>query len=258
LDQSLLSYYGYLFAWFCRCRHTVGAIVIWEDFLLGASTILAQRVDVSGKVTWRKTGDPNLATDGSGGAIVAWCDYRNDPSRNQIYAQHVETSGNFKWTSGGSCVCGLHAYRSDPLAAYDTKGGVILGWADDRNPPSDVFAQRIDNLGNEKWKTDGVSICTAQGLQTSLDITSDGSGCAFLTWLDYRNPNNNNRDIYLQKFDGQSNIQLPVNGEPICTVTGRPTYPLVTPDAGGGVFIVWSDPRNGGSIYTQRLKLVWS
>jgi hypothetical protein len=73
-----------------------GAIITWYEYRGNNSAIYAQRVDSSGKVLWTTGGvpirsisgssayDPRIASDGAGGAIIAWYDYR---SGVKIYAQ---------------------------------------------------------------------------------------------------------------------------------------------------------------------------
>ncbi len=87
-----------------------GAIVIWRDDQpnLTMRDLYAQRVDSSGVARWNATGvpvslgngnkiDPVACPDGSGGAIVAWTDFRNTTGDNgnnrDVYAQHVSAGG---------------------------------------------------------------------------------------------------------------------------------------------------------------------
>jgi hypothetical protein len=69
---------------------TGGAIVTWDDWrgTFTAPDVYAQRVDASGAPLWTTNGaalsnlvyeqeSPAIVTDGSGGAILAWTDYRS-------------------------------------------------------------------------------------------------------------------------------------------------------------------------------------
>ena len=76
-----------------------GAIITWQDYRNGDNfDIYAQRVDANGIVKWTPNGvaictasddqdNPTIVSDGSGGAIITWEDYRNGNS--DIYAQRV-------------------------------------------------------------------------------------------------------------------------------------------------------------------------
>jgi len=90
-----------------------GAIAAWVDAPLGGDAgqrdLFVQRVASDGSVAtgWRRDGValctapgaqvfPSMATDGAGGAIVAWTDGRQGPSiyDPDIYAQHVGAAGD--------------------------------------------------------------------------------------------------------------------------------------------------------------------
>lgn len=79
-----------------------GAIVGWVDERSGVSDVYAQRLDASGAPLWKPGGRPistasgvqrnlALASDGAGGAILAWEDVRG--SSQDVYAQHVDAGG---------------------------------------------------------------------------------------------------------------------------------------------------------------------
>ena len=81
-----------------------GAIVTWEDGGPFSYDVYAQRVNASGAVQWgldgvglcTATGSheyPTIVSDGAGGAIVAWEDYRGQVSGYDIYAQRVDPYG---------------------------------------------------------------------------------------------------------------------------------------------------------------------
>ncbi|HTM57623.1 MAG TPA: T9SS type A sorting domain-containing protein [Candidatus Udaeobacter sp.] len=81
-----------------------GAIVSWQDYRSGISAdIYAQRVSAAGTPQWTANGvplstvanpqqSPVIASDGSGGAIATWYDYRGGATAD-IYAQRIERFG---------------------------------------------------------------------------------------------------------------------------------------------------------------------
>ena len=81
-----------------------GAIVTWWDYRSGSNTdVYVQRVNASGAVQWTANGVvlctatenqqyPTIVSDGSGGAIVTWQDYRSG-SNYDIYAQSINARG---------------------------------------------------------------------------------------------------------------------------------------------------------------------
>lgn len=83
-----------------------GAIIAWQDsrsaFTL--ADIYAQRIDVNGAQQWTSNGEPlctasgeqespTIATDGSGGAWVAWQDRRSGAGNEDIYILRINPSG---------------------------------------------------------------------------------------------------------------------------------------------------------------------
>jgi len=65
-----------------------GAIIVWSDVRNGNEDIYAQRVDAAGVVQWAPNGValclaassqsfPAIVSDGAGGAIVTWQDFRS-------------------------------------------------------------------------------------------------------------------------------------------------------------------------------------
>ncbi|MBM3237361.1 hypothetical protein FJZ31_13800 [Candidatus Poribacteria bacterium] len=87
-----------------------GAVITWQDFRSGNFDIYAQRVNGSGVVLWTKDGvpictaandqrSPHLVSDGAGGAIITWHDYRGG-TYVDIYAQNVQEDGSLGGISG--------------------------------------------------------------------------------------------------------------------------------------------------------------
>jgi hypothetical protein len=130
------------------------------DHRNGDFDIYAQRVDASGVTKWTTDGvaictangdqaDSTLTSDGSGGAIVIWVDYRS--SKWDIYAQRVDVSGVTQWAPNGVGICTVVSQQEFPGLIRDQSGGAIITWMDDRNgivSCFDVYAQRIDKNGN--------------------------------------------------------------------------------------------------------------
>ena len=69
--------------------------------------------------------------------------------------------------------------QSNPHAVPDGAGGAVAVWQDERLGGMDIYCQRIDAGGSVQWAVNGVSICSAAGLQTDVRIVEDGSGGAF-------------------------------------------------------------------------------
>ena len=244
-----------------------GAIVTWMDYRSGGDAgIYAQRVNAAGAIQWTTDGVaictatgaqgmgiegyPTTISDGAGGAIVTWFDYRS--GNYDIYAQRVNASGAVQWTADGVAICTAAGDQGYPTITSDGAGGALVTWEDWRNETGgDIYAQRGNAMGAVQWTTDGVALCTATRIQYYPTITSDGSGGAIVTWLDYRSGSTD--DIYAQRVNASGAVQWTTDGVALRTATGG-SNPQIIADGGGGVIVTWPDVRGaGGDIYTQKV-----
>jgi hypothetical protein len=239
-----------------------GAIVVWEYDRIGEWDIYAQRIDASGKIQWAEGGvavcaaantqfDAIIASDGSGGAIVAWHDLRGG-SGIDIYAQKVSSTGSVQWAANGVPVCTADNNQRSADIVSDRAGGAILVWQDGRDRRDhDIFAQRIDSSGAALWASNGVAVCDADSMQKYPEIVSDGSGGGIVMWKDRRAGVGN---IYAQRLNASGATQWAADGVPICTSGGVEKYPQIAADGFGGAIIAWPDDRSGAyDIYAQRV-----
>jgi predicted lipoprotein with Yx(FWY)xxD motif len=241
-----------------------GAIITWTDWRNGGSTdIYAQHINASGTVQWTTDGvvictaaydqtKPTIVSDGLGGAIITWTDYRSGGGSTDIYAQRINASGTVQWTADGVVISTAVNEQYDPTITSDGTGGAIITWTDYRNGLSDIYAQRINASGTVQWTADGVAICTTTGDQYAPTIVSDGSGGAIITWYDTRS---GNYDIYVQRINASGTVQWTTNGVAICTASNTQTEPTIVGDGAGGAIITWYDYRSGTNydIYAQRI-----
>ncbi len=254
-----------------------GAIVTWQDNRSGTTGIYAERLDPNGNSLWTANGiavctaavingtnaigqlNPKLVSDGAGGAIITWQDNRNTTKSatfSGIYAQRVDLNGNPLWTVNGVLICTTLNKKNSttPQIVSDGVGGAIITWVDSRNAPSssttqgngtDIYAQRVDPNGNTLWVFDGVSICTATTNQNSVQIVSNGTGGAIITWVDLRN-GTNDQDIYATAIDstGTDYWSSPQGtGIAVCTAQFNQFNEQIVSDDSGGAWIVWTDSR---------------
>jgi PKD repeat protein len=249
-----------------------GAIITWQDERRGNYDIYAQRIDSAGKPLWtangvaictagNNQGPPQITSDGSGGAIIAWEDNRSVDM--DIYAQRIAGNGEILWTAGGVAICTATNLQISTQITPDGSGGAIITWGDRRRGDNwDIYARRIDSTGKSLWTADGVAICTAAyDQQLYPHITTDGSGGAIITWKDYRS--NVDGDIYAQRIDSTGKLLWNANGVAICTADNYQQIPQITFDGSSGAIITWEDYRSGNyDIYAQHIdstgKLLWT
>jgi len=247
-----------------------GAIITWYDYRSGLGyDIYAQRIDSKGLLKWTIDGvaictedeeqsAPQICSDGVGGAIITWQDYRDYGSTSMnIYTQRIDADGNIRWTNNGIPICTESHYQEYPEICSDEAGGAVIIWSDSRTSGAtdiDIYAQKVDSDGNVIWINDGVPICTANVYQFGYQICSDGDGGAIITWNDYRNDPDG--DIYAQGIESSGVVKWISNGTAICTATELQLQPKICSDGAEGAIIAWYDYRNEpyGDIYAQRIK----
>jgi hypothetical protein len=198
---------------------------------------------------------PDVVSDGAGGAIVVWSDFRNGPG--DIYGQRIDGAGALQWTTDGAPVCtnpGTQGFYYSNIAA-DGQGGVVVAWED----VNDIYAQRLSASGAQLWNPTGVAVCTAPNEQYRPYPISDGTGGVVVVWSDPRAPGDPDEgliDIYAQrvKSDGTVDPEWPPNGLAVCTAPNDQANPILIPDDAGGAIAFWEDYRNGSSdLYAQRI-----
>lgn len=178
-------------------------ILAWVDRRLGSPDIYAQKLDATdGSGMWGFGGTavclatdsqyrPALATDGAGGAFVAWFDYRNAPSgppwELDIFVQRMLIDGSPAWTANGIAVCAAADAQRDVDLWPDGAGGVFVAWEDNRvgTGREDIYAQHLDGTGAATFEPDGRAISVVEGNQQRPDLVA-GAGGAILAWRDDR------------------------------------------------------------------------
>ncbi len=238
-----------------------GTIIVWMDSRSGEQDIYAQRVDASGTFLWDTNGVaicsalniqgfPVLISDGAGGAIITWHDYRNGMDNFDIYAQRINNAGTVQWAADGVALCSAVEPQVYPRIVSDGQGGAIVSW-DDARWPGNTYAQRIDSGGVVQWTADGVLACNSPGYQSHNEISSDGAGGAIIAWNDIRDSTNG---IYAQRIDASGAVRWPAEGLSICSLPGSRYDVRIVSDDEGGAVLTWRDGRNGnGDFFTQRV-----
>ena len=184
-----------------------GAIIAWQDARSGGYDhwdIYSQRIDKIGNLHWDANGtvvcnsnykqeEPELCSDGSGGAYIVWKDIRD--GNYDIYIQHLNSLGNRLFENNGKAIC-VEAYSQNyPDLCSDGNGNVIIAWMDRRNGTYyHIYAQQLDSSGNLKWDINGKSICLEDEDQKFPVVCYNGDK-VIIAWEDYR-VDGSTSDIY--------------------------------------------------------------
>jgi FlgD Ig-like domain len=253
-----------------------GAIVAWADGRVAQIAIYAMRVLASGVVSpvWTANGivvaapaantqNVRLVTDGFGGAIAAWEDFRSGATRD-IYAQHIVSSASLGsadqyWPINGRGVCIATNDQGTIDLLADGNGGAFMAWSDLRGGSvNNIYAGHVlaGGANDPAWPANGVAVCTDPAGQGNASICPDGSGGAIVAWQDIRG-GASATDVYAQHvlITGSVDATWPVNGRAVCTASGAQTFPKATSDGAGGAIVAWQDFRNSNDydIFAQRV-----
>lgn len=242
-----------------------GAFIGWQRQPAGANwNVVVQRISSDGSLLWGAGGvplsspiaiksTPVLTRDDAGGIYVAWGDKRDD--EGDVYAQRVDADGNPLWTADGVALCTAAYLQAAVVIASDGSGGAIVAWWDIRSTVinhSDIYAQRIDSLGNTLWADDGAPVVTAGSGQMSPDIVADGAGGAIIAWED--DLRSTRMDIYAQRLDAAGVTQWTDGGISVSSVIGDQMQQRCCSDGKGGMILAWPDRRDGNpNIYASRI-----
>ncbi len=222
-----------------------GAIIAWTDGITSTRDIRAERMLSDGTRAWDPdvgvavcTADetqmtPYMVSDGAGGAIIAWMDYRTGNA--DIYAQHIDFAGGTDWPTDGIYICydaGLQNYHQ---IVSDGCGGAIILWTDWRYMSNnEIFGQHIDAGGTTHWFVNGENLTSYPADQQEVKAIATGNGGIIAAWWDERDMSNPYK-IYAQKFD-----RYGYRGGPAPVITDASDVPM---DQGGQVLLTWAPIR---------------
>ena len=246
-----------------------GSIIVWQTYRHPNNYphIYAQRLDEEGYPLWATGGisvctaansqhKPQIVTDGVGGAIIAWRDFRNGNA--DIYAQRIDPDGDPLWEVDGIAVCTVQDtfgwWLESQISMIPISDGVIIAWYDKRTGTFSIYAQRIDTSGTIMWTPDGIAVCSEAGGQIEPVLVTDGAEGAIAVWIDWRGTDD---DLYAQRIGPDSTLLWSAGGVPVCVATGNQTFHRAVSDDMGGMLCTWIDARGGSDeeadAYSQRI-----
>ena len=206
---------------------------------------------------------PQIISDGWGGAYIVWLESRNySITDDDVYLQRVTATGEIApgWPQDGFPVCVFPRTQYPQGIAPDGLGGVLVVWYDHRNvdlgTAQDLYAQRIlaDGTLAPGWPVNGAPVSRAPRFQGDAVIAPDGTGGAFVAWVDERDLTGG--DVYAQHLTAGGSVApgWPADGLGICVLPQGVGGPRIMPDGAGGFVVVWGDARRGVvDVYAQHL-----
>jgi hypothetical protein len=239
---------------------TGGTIIVWQDNRDSDTKIYAQRLDSVGVAKWTNNGklicsatgsmQPQITSDGAGGAIITWFDMRYGWPNSTVSVQRVNINGDILWQSNGiPLALQANSWSYPVITGYGVYGAVVA-WI---GINGEIYAQKIDTSGVLKWKEGGVLIDSSGG---EPQIVVDDAGGAIITWFDYDHTQPaTSTNVFAQRVNVNGQILWTVS-DTICTAPYYQQHPCLTPDGNGGAIISWIDSRTQNDtayIYAQKV-----
>lgn len=239
-----------------------GAIITWHDYRSGSGEdIYAQRVNAAGTPLWQPDGlpvcaaagtqwYPKIASDGAGGAIIAWSDGRSGAADNNIFGQRLDANGQALWEKDGLSICSAAQNQERPII-LPVNDGFVLAWHDSRKSNVDIFAQKIDLAGKPLWTVDGVAVTTAPFTQDEPRLADDGVGGVVLAWDDGREEET---AIFAQRLNSFGKTEWEENGRQVVRSKSRQEHAEIVKLEKDNWVIAWEDHRKGYPlIFAQKI-----
>ncbi|MBI1795693.1 MAG: T9SS type A sorting domain-containing protein [Candidatus Eisenbacteria bacterium] len=194
-----------------------------------------------------------IAPDGSGGAIVAWGEFRF--SSASTFSERVLRNGLVApgWPVDGAQIGASNSYYAQGRGASDDAGGAYFAWGGDDLPSTHrVFLQHVTGAAGivTGWPVDGLVVGNTTSIGSLPHVAPDGGGGVFVCW-------NDAPDLRIQRVraDGTSYPGWPAAGALITNVSGAYGLPYVIGDGNGGAIVAWTDSSGsgGGDVRAQRI-----
>mgnify|MGYP005839439101 CR=1 FL=1 len=227
--------------------------------------VVLSRINRQGQSVYEKTvcdafGDqvsPQIVSKGQE-AMIFWEDHRYGNA--DVFGQKMDVAtGNPAWQPQGAPICTEKGDQKSPaFVAASLRGDQIIAWTDYRNGNPDIFAQKVDRLGQALWPAAGLEVCAGPQKQLHLSCTNDGKGGAWLIWIDENKEHATQVSIQHVNKDGKASFRP----EPRIVVGSddvgyaRIDNLLACRGKNAEIYLVWDDYRAGkdnSDVYIQRL-----
>ncbi len=196
-----------------------------------------------------------MTTDGAGGTIIAWIDFRVPNSG--AYAQRIDSTGAVKWAADGVALTAITANSGTyPSLVADGSGGALIFWNDGRGNQN-LYGQHLNASGAALWDVDGQQVCSSTQSGYGAVAASDGGSGAVVAWTDQRT--NTDTNIYTQHVDALGGgLWTAVSlGRVVCDAPGDQSRVVISPDGSvgaQGALVAWLDTRAAeADVYANRV-----
>lgn len=197
---------------------------------------------------------PSFASDGDAGAFIAWTDYRNSSSEQDIYVQRIDKDGYTIFQEDGIAVCDVEGAQNQTQIVATSDSCAIIFWIDNRTNytnSTDLYAQKIDRQGNILWTSGGVPVSQfddpTPGSASDFFVIADDNGGAYAAWiLGYYGYG----QLRAQRIDNNGNIMWDSTGAVLTDGAVDSRSPRLVRNH-SGITVVYRHTVGGYAIYYQ-------
>ena len=215
----------------------------------GGYSIFFQMVDSTGNLKFPAPGKSIEVNGPQGATTVAVADTANGEAvvigwsvggaglDGNLLVQAVDTSGNKLWGTNHVVVNNVPGgHTSFKIVRSGTSSDYYLVWKDGRriNVAYDIYAQKLNNLGQPQWTPNGIKVSGTPYTYTSTSISTNDNG-VYVSWSEASNPQG--PGIYAQRINPDSSFAWQNN-----------SVRLTDQFVNAGIVTLNPDINNGGAI----------
>lgn len=229
-----------------------GAILAWTGMpaAVGHFNVYAQRIDANGARLWgsqdvvvcnaaNNQNSVSAISDGHGGAVVMWRDYR--AVNDEYYVQRVGPTGTMLWTANGIpfSVDNHRSIYAENLVQDDHLWVManVTGFTTDN-----IRVQKFDiATGARQFGDNGVGVSPDRfGYEPAM--TTDSEQGVVVAWRPAAEDTSNT--VTAQRLDGAGVPQWQTYGVPVSTDPAGKRSIAIVPAGDGNTIVGWIDERN--------------
>jgi hypothetical protein len=179
------------------------AFILWNDY--DNHCFMVQKVGADGQILWGKEGvtipygaetvlppEPQVVSNGMGGAIVAWVEELGDQPPSCVWVQFISDEGQ---DLGKTAIGGAGVMVPQMRLVADEPLGFFVVW-ESVGDGIGICVKRSNPISSYLWPPDGVSVCSGLNQSPRFVATSDGEWGVVVAWID------GGRNLYAQRLDG--------------------------------------------------------
>ncbi len=221
-------------------------LVAWADARNGAVHIFAQLYDIDGLAQWQEGGiqlsndvrserRPVIRYLGDGEWAIAWYTFfcgLGACGVSEVVVQKIDSDGNALWGEGGLNLVEELAIETSLELMPAADGGVFVTWRNDYL----LRGQRISADGQRQWGAEGIALNT--DLVSGFAVGTNAAGDALYV---ARSVNvDGSQRVLLERYNSDGEAQWnDGDGLAVASAPGDQANPVLTWDAGGGVYVLW-------------------